>query len=73
MTTQAEGPTGNILLAGLADAVPHLVWVAGSDGVVLEYSRRIAKDLAGRIGKLLREEKPVAWAFAAPGPVKNAV
>jgi len=39
----------------------------------IEYSRRIAKDLAGRIGKLLREEKPAAWAFAAPGPVKNAV
>lgn len=41
MTTQAPGPSGRILLTGLADAVPHLVWVAGGDGVVLEYSRRI--------------------------------
>lgn len=30
-----------MLLGGLADAVPHLVWVATPDGVVLEYSRRI--------------------------------
>jgi PAS domain S-box-containing protein len=29
------------LLGGLADAVPHLVWVATPDGVVREYSRRI--------------------------------
>jgi PAS domain S-box-containing protein len=29
------------MLGGLADAVPHLVWVAGPDGVVREYSRRI--------------------------------
>jgi PAS domain S-box-containing protein len=29
------------LLGGLADAVPHLVWVAGPDGVVREYSGRI--------------------------------
>ncbi len=29
------------LLGGLADAVPHLVWVATPDGVVLEYSGRI--------------------------------
>ena len=30
------------LLGGLADAVPHLVWVAAPDGRVREYSRRIA-------------------------------
>ena len=34
-----EGPE---LLGWLADAVPHLVWVAGSDGAVREYSGRIA-------------------------------
>jgi PAS domain S-box-containing protein len=28
-------------LGGLADAVPHLVWVATPDGIVREYSRRI--------------------------------
>ncbi|MBA2380707.1 MAG: PAS domain-containing protein [Chloroflexi bacterium] len=28
-------------LGGLADAVPHLVWVATPDGIVIEYSRRI--------------------------------
>jgi PAS domain S-box-containing protein len=31
------------LLGGLADAVPHLVWVATPDGVVREYSRRIER------------------------------
>ncbi|HET7704415.1 MAG TPA: PAS domain-containing protein [Candidatus Limnocylindrales bacterium] len=36
---RADGPE---LLGWLADAVPHLVWVAGSDGVVREYSGRIA-------------------------------
>ncbi len=30
------------ILGGLADAVPHLVWVAGRDGAVLEYSGRIS-------------------------------
>jgi PAS domain S-box-containing protein len=29
------------LLGGLADAVPHLVWIAGPDGRVREYSSRI--------------------------------
>ena len=29
------------LLGGLADAVPHLVWVATPDGIVREYSARI--------------------------------
>ena len=29
------------LLGGLADAVPHLVWVAGPDGLIREYSGRI--------------------------------
>ncbi len=37
-TTSLSRP---LLLGGLADAVPHLVWVAGTDGVVREYSRRI--------------------------------
>ena len=44
-----EGPVGwdgnavaTSLLGPLADAVPHLVWVAGMDGAVREYSRRIA-------------------------------
>jgi PAS domain S-box-containing protein len=31
------------LLGGLADAVPHLVWVATPDGIVREYSRRIER------------------------------
>ncbi|MBA2720852.1 MAG: PAS domain-containing protein [Chloroflexi bacterium] len=35
-----ESP-GSDLLGGLVDAVPHLVWVATEDGVVLDYSRRI--------------------------------
>jgi hypothetical protein len=39
----------------------------------IEYSRRLARELAGRIGTVLREQKPAAWSFAAPGPVKNAV
>jgi hypothetical protein len=34
-------PARSVLLGGLADAVPHLVWVAGRDGVVREYSGRI--------------------------------
>ncbi len=39
----AAGPSSSPgeLLTGLADAVPHLVWVAGPDGVVREYSGRI--------------------------------
>jgi PAS domain S-box-containing protein len=36
------------LLGGLADAVPHLVWVATPDGVVREYSRRIEGYAAAR-------------------------
>jgi PAS domain S-box-containing protein len=36
------------LLGGLADAVPHLVWVATPDGIVREYSRRIESYAAGR-------------------------
>jgi PAS domain S-box-containing protein len=32
---------GPSLLDSLADAVPHLVWLAGHDGLVREYSRRI--------------------------------
>ena len=35
------GGDGSGLLEGFADAVPHLVWVATPDGVVLEYSGRI--------------------------------
>jgi PAS domain S-box-containing protein len=38
--TRPDRP-GNGLLGGLADAVPHLVWIAGRDGVVREYSGRI--------------------------------
>src|SRR5437763_1517209 len=37
-----EGTLGTPLLGGLADAVPHLVWVATLDGIVREYSGRIA-------------------------------
>ena len=40
MTAPVPSSVGS-LLGGLADAVPHLVWVAGSDGVVREYSGRI--------------------------------
>lgn len=36
------GDDGPELLGRLADAVPHLVWVAGSDGNVREYGGRIA-------------------------------
>ena len=36
------------LLGGLADAVPHLVWVATPDGIVREYSRRIESYAAGK-------------------------
>lgn len=42
-----DGPE---LLGWLADAVPHLVWVAGSDGAVREYSGRIAAYDAPRNG-----------------------
>ncbi len=34
-------PPSSDLLGDLANAVPHLVWVAGPDGVVREYSGRI--------------------------------
>ncbi len=37
------------LLGGLADAVPHLVWVATPEGVVLEYSGRIAAYRSARV------------------------
>ena len=36
------------LLGGLADAVPHLVWVASADGIVREYSGRISNYAAAR-------------------------
>jgi PAS domain S-box-containing protein len=36
------------LLGGLADAVPHLVWVAGSDGLIREYSGLIGAYAAVR-------------------------
>ena len=45
------------LLGPLADAVPHLVWVAGMDGVVREYSRRIAAYGA------LRRESDGGWSW----------
>ena len=44
MTGAPERPTGapdRALVGTLADAVPHLVWVAGPDGLVREYSGRI--------------------------------
>ena len=41
MTESPKAAAGELLLGGLADAVPHLVWVAGSDGRVREYSGRI--------------------------------
>jgi PAS domain S-box-containing protein len=34
-------PTERRLLGDLADAVPHLVWVATPDGIVREFSRRL--------------------------------
>ena len=37
------------LVGGLADAVPHLVWVADPTGVILEYSGRIADYDARRV------------------------
>ncbi|HLO34962.1 MAG TPA: PAS domain-containing protein, partial [Candidatus Deferrimicrobium sp.] len=46
-----------MLLGGLADAVPHLVWIAGSDGVVREYSRRI-EAYAG-----VRRDQDDGWAW----------
>jgi PAS domain S-box-containing protein len=36
------------LLGEIADAVPHLVWVATADGIVREYSRRISAYAAAR-------------------------
>ena len=45
----AQAP-GAGLLGGLADAVPHLVWVATPDGVVREYSARIEAYAAERNG-----------------------
>jgi hypothetical protein len=41
VSARAVKSPDRVLLTGLADAVPHLVWVAGSDGVVREYSDRI--------------------------------
>jgi PAS domain S-box-containing protein len=41
MPDTADPPAASVL-GDLADAVPHLVWVAGPDGVVREYSGRIA-------------------------------
>jgi PAS domain S-box-containing protein len=41
-------PGATPLLGGLADAVPHLVWVATADGIVREFSRRIADYAATR-------------------------
>lgn len=38
---RADEPAAANLLGELADAVPHLVWVATPEGVVLEYSGRI--------------------------------
>ena len=37
-------------LGDLADAVPHLVWVAGSDGAVRDYNGRIADYAPARLG-----------------------
>ncbi|MEO5939800.1 MAG: PAS domain-containing protein, partial [Candidatus Limnocylindrales bacterium] len=41
MTDSPKAAADELLLGGLADAVPHLVWVAGPDGLVREYSGRI--------------------------------
>jgi PAS domain S-box-containing protein len=45
LTVAREGPPerapDRALVGALADAVPHLVWVAGPDGLVREYSGRI--------------------------------
>jgi PAS domain S-box-containing protein len=43
-----EPPLGATLLGGIADAVPHLVWVATPDGIVREYSGRISAYAAER-------------------------
>src|SRR3954463_2299158 len=39
----------------------------------LEDTRRLTKDLAERIGGLLRRERYPSWSFAAPSVIKNAV
>jgi PAS domain S-box-containing protein len=57
------------LLGGLADAVPHLVWVASADGVS-EYSRRIA----GYAGKPLNGGDGWAWqAMVHPDDLASTV
>jgi hypothetical protein len=39
----------------------------------IEEDRRSAKQLAKRIGDILRREKPDGWAFAAPADIQTAV
>jgi PAS domain S-box-containing protein len=63
-----EGP-GSDLLGGLADAVPHLVWVASADGVS-EYSSRIA----AYAGKPLNGDDGWAWeAMVHPDDLASTV
>jgi PAS domain S-box-containing protein len=49
MSTVPLRPRVQSKLGDLADAVPHLVWVAGTDGVVRDYNARIADYAEARI------------------------
>src|SRR5690349_22026403 len=84
MTDERVAAPGASNLGDLADAVPHLVWVAGPDGVVRDYNGRISDyaDVRGSVAawhwELLVHPDDLAattaaWeeAIAAGGPYEH--
>ncbi len=51
----------------------HMNAMAERQGIESEIDRRILKDLAENIGRIVEDEKPQGWSFAAPSAIHAAI